>query len=151
MASKKSNKPARSPAPDEASSSTSAPVAVSRKTGKPKTTHGGARSGAGRPRDKLPKQVVDRLGAPPENPVELRTWNARLLAEVQWLCIRGEIGSELAATLRANAGAIERALPPPPRDERRRDDGDDDDDQDEDDDGPELTEIATNGGELRVG
>jgi hypothetical protein len=80
---------------------------------KKKPGRGGARDGAGRPRDKLPPGVIKRLGPPPSTPNELRTWNAKLLAEVQWLSIKGEIGTELAATLRANAGSIDRALPPP--------------------------------------
>lgn len=120
---------------------------AARKPAKPKGGHGGARAGAGRPRDKLPAAVIKRLGAPPSTPNELRTWNAKLLAEVQWLSIKGEIGTELAATLRANAGSIDRALPPA---EAHDPDAFDDDDEDEDDDGPELTE-GRGGAPLRVG
>lgn len=116
-----------------------------------KGQHGGAREGAGRPRDALPQAVIDRLGEPPKDPTELRTWNARLLAEVQWLAIKGEIGSELAATLRANAGAIDRALPTePPRRGGDDDDDFDDDDDDDENEGPELTE-DTPGESLKIG
>lgn len=107
--------------------------------------HGGARSGAGKPRDKLPKVVIDRLGPPPKTANELRTWNAKLLAEVQWLSVQGLIGTELAATLRANAGSIDRALPVDPRP------SDQDDEDDLEDDGPALTKGVPGGGELRIG
>ena len=110
-----------------------------------KNPHGGRRVGAGRKRDRLPKAVIDRLGACPSKPHEIRVWNARLLAEVQILSMKGEIGVDLAASLRANAGAIERALPPAPRPR----DLDDDDDLDDEDAGPEPVESAGDDG-LRV-
>lgn len=99
----------------------------------------------GRPRDKLPAKVLADLGAPPEKPRELRVWNARVLAEVLLLNMRGEVTNELAASIRAGCGAIGRALPV----ERPGDPDEDDDDQD--DDGPELEEVAGDGGGLRVG
>ena len=111
---------------------------------KPRAKHGGARAGAGRKRDALPADVLERLGDPPEDARGLRVWNARVLAEVQRLSMRGEIGTDLAASLRANAGAIDRALPPElPR-------SDDDDDEDEDDDGPAMIEAGGDGDSLRV-
>lgn len=76
-----------------------------------KSGRGGARAGAGRKREKLPADVIERLGPPPSTPDELRTWNAKLLAEVQYLSIRGLIATDLAASIRANAGALDRALP----------------------------------------
>lgn len=82
-------------------------------------------NGAKRKRDRLPTEVLDRLGPPPATPNELRTWNAKLLAEVQWLSVHGQIGTELAASLRANAGAIDRALPPAPKPKPVDDDFDD--------------------------
>ncbi len=119
----KQRKPAKSP---------------SKKRAKPvsKSKRGGKRDGAGRPRDRLPEDVITRLGPPPQTAKELRTWNARLLAEVQWLSLKGEIGTELAASIRANAGSLDRALPETPATPTSGS-GDDDDDDDEED-GPEL-------------
>lgn len=90
----------------------------------------------GRPRDRLPEEVITRLGPPPATPKDLRTWNAKLLAEVQWLSVRGEIGNELAASLRANAGALDRALPNEPTQSH------DANDDDEESIGPELEAAA---------
>jgi hypothetical protein len=110
-----------------------------------KKGRGGKRAGAGRKRDRLPDEVVKRIGPPPAGVAELRAWNARLLAEVQWLSINGEIGTELAASIRANGGAIDRALPPAPPVKP------DDQDEDEDEvDGPELVEVTFGDG-LRGG
>lgn len=110
-----------------------------------KRRHGGHRAGAGRKREKLPDEVINRLGACPDKPNAIRVWNARLLAEVQVLSMKGKIGVDLAASLRANAGAIERALPPAPRPR----DLDDDDPDDDEDTGPEPVESAGDDG-LRV-
>jgi hypothetical protein len=121
--------------------------APAKRAAKPKAKHGGTRAGAGRKRDRLPQSVIDRLGAPGTTPREIRIWNAKLLAEVQLLNMKGEISNDLAASIRANAGAIDRALP------AERPPGDEDDDEDEDGDGPEpvpVTATASDGG-LRVG
>lgn len=123
-----------------------APAAKRAKTSQ--NGHGGARDGAGRPRDRLPDAVIAELGEPGETPTAIRIWNARLLAKVQILSMKGEISVDLAASLRANAGAIDRALPVdrgPPTD--------DDDDEDDGDDGPELVSAPAAGsdGGLRVG
>lgn len=74
---------------------------------------------------------------------QLRVWNSRLLAEVQWLSVQGKISTELAASIRANSGAIDRSLPPapPPRPVEDQDE--------EEDEGPELEEDASDGG-LRI-
>lgn len=66
----------------------------------------------GRPRDRLPQATLDRLGEPPQNdPLRLAAWTSQLLAEVAWLVARGEVHKELAASLRATCGAIDRAVP----------------------------------------
>ncbi|MGE0547605.1 MAG: hypothetical protein AB7O24_04315 [Kofleriaceae bacterium] len=118
---------------------------------KPKGKHGGSRPGAGAPRSKLPDDVIARLGDCPTKPRDIRIWNARLLAEIQVLAMKGEIDTGLAATLRANAGAIERTLPPEPPPRRTEDDGDDDQDDDEEGDGPELEQVEGSADGLRVG
>lgn len=101
-----------------------------------------------RPRSVLPAELVEKLGRPPATPREIRIWNARILTEIQWLAMRGEIDVTLAASLRAGAGAIDRALPaePPPPPRRYADDEPDDE---EDRDGPELDDVASVG--IRVG
>ncbi len=103
----------------------------------------------GRPRDQLPPEVLARLGAPPPNakPNDLRLWNAKLLAEITWLSVSGVIGSDLAATARANATALDRALPA----QAASDDSDADDEQDDDPDGAELEADDGAGEPLRVG
>lgn len=73
----------------------------------------------------------------------MRTWVAKLLAEVQWGVINGTIGSDLAANLRAGAGSIARVLP------AERVVVEDDEDDDEEGDGPELEEASEDDG-LRV-
>jgi hypothetical protein len=115
---------------------------------KARSEHGGKREGAGRPRDKLPTDVIARIGAPPaaDKPAALRTWNAKVLAEIQWLTINGDLPHELAQQLRANAGALERALP----DEERE--FEEDEDLDEERDGPDLSPIDDGDDDLvRVG
>lgn len=111
-----------------------------------KTSHGGSRPGAGRPRDRLPDAVIESLGEPGATPREIRIWNAKLLAQVQLLSMRGEISVDLAASLRANAGAIDRALPV-----ERPGASEDEDEEDEDGDGPELVNAAGADGGIRVG
>ena len=113
----------------------------------PKGKHGGARAGAGRKRDRLPQEVIDRLGVMPTDAVALDLWVRRVLAELVVLQMRGEVSVALAASIRATCGEIRRNLPaaPPPNA------GDDeDDDDDEEDEGPELEEVAGDGG-FRVG
>lgn len=66
----------------------------------------------GRPRNKLPEESVRRLGPPPTEPLQLVRWHAAVLAEVSWLSMQGEIGSDLASSLRASAGTAARLLGP---------------------------------------
>ncbi len=102
----------------------------------------------GRPRDKLPAEVLARLGTPATGATahDLRVWNARVLAEVQLLTLQGKIGHELAQTIRANATALDKSLP------TDRDPGPDDGEEDEDDpEGPELETDDGAGEGLRVG
>jgi hypothetical protein len=109
----------------------------------PKIRAAARANGAKHKRDRLPDDVIERLGQPPPTENELHVWNARTLAEIQWLAMRGLISSELASTLRANAGAIERALPERPK-LPPKDDEDDDEDFDEDDD-PDLEDEGAGG------
>lgn len=65
----------------------------------------------GRPRDRLPQDVIDRLGPPPAAPLELARWNQRMMAEVASGLMAGTIGHELADKLRAVGSSISKALP----------------------------------------
>lgn len=83
----------------------------------------------GRKRDKLPADVLAILDAMPRTTVgEIQLWNARTLVEIQRLNMHGKISNDLAASLRAGAGSIDRALP------RSSGHGDQDDEEHEDDD-----------------
>jgi hypothetical protein len=117
------------------------PRSSTRKTGRrPGQTSAAIRraariNGRARKRDKLPADVLERLGPPPP-PKEtdaLRLWNARMLAEVQWLVATGKITTQLAESLRAGAGAIGKSV-------GQRGDGDDEylDDLEDDHGGAEL-------------
>ncbi len=74
----------------------------------------GVKGGAagGRPKARLPDDSIARLGPPPTGPLELIRWHALMLAEVQWLTALGEIGPDIASSLRAGAGTAARLLPP---------------------------------------
>lgn len=85
--------------------------------------------------------VLDRLGAPPADAAGLDLWVRRVLAELLVLQMRGEVGAELAASVRATCGEIRRNLPEAPA-------GDEGDDEEEDD-GP-TTEEVKGDGSLRV-
>lgn len=107
-----------------------------------------ARENASQPRparrDRLPQEVINRLGPPPALPADLRAWNARVLSEVLRLQLSGDIGRGLAEGLRASVSALDRLLPPLPR-PRSSDDDDDEEDNDEDDRGEGLPEVPSSG------
>lgn len=107
----------------------------SRSKAKAKAARANGKAG-GRSRDRLPPEVVARIGEPPlGDEKKLRTWNASLLAQVLYLQLRGEVGGELAASIRAGVASLDRVLPaPPPADE-------DEDDDDEDDRGEGQPEV----------
>ncbi len=55
----------------------------------------------GRPRSRLPDDVIDRLGPVPTTPLKRAEWYAQLLAEIAELEIRGLISEALSDRLRA--------------------------------------------------
>lgn len=65
----------------------------------------------GRPRNRLPQDLLDRIGPPPDSPLQLARWASSLLAQVAWLQFQGKVADGLAATVRATVGAITRAQP----------------------------------------
>lgn len=100
----------------------------------------------GRPRDRLPQEALDRLGPPPTGDEatanSLRLWNASVLAEVLHLSLKGEVGAELAATARATATALDRALPSRAGGvPDAPNDSEDEDPEDDDPMGPELEQL----------
>lgn len=66
----------------------------------------------GRPRAQLPPEVVERLGPPPMDPLELASWWARVHAETTWALATGGVDRELAAHLRSAAGTASRLTAP---------------------------------------
>jgi hypothetical protein len=96
----------------------------------------GARGG--RPRDRLPQDLVDELAAVPAKAADLELWRLRALALLFKAQISGLVGVELAASVRATLGEMRRnatAAPAP---------GDEDDDDDDDEvTGPELVSADT--------
>lgn len=74
--------------------------------------HGGARRGAGRKKDALPQESLDRLGEPPmDSSLQTTRWWNKMLAELGWLRARGLVGRELAGDLRALAATAGKLVP----------------------------------------
>jgi hypothetical protein len=88
----------------------------------------------GRPRDTVAEDVIASLGAPPKDAAGIRLWNARVVAEINFLVLKGQVGDELAGRVRAGATVLIKALPAIVRDEDEDEDLDDDEER-----GPELT------------
>ena len=88
----------------------------------------------GRPRDKLPEEVIARLRSIPETTAARRRWLVAWAAEVLIGEASGTIPPELAAKLRVGIAHVQKLLPPM----RPGDAGDDDEGDDEEDDGPVL-------------
>ena len=65
----------------------------------------------GRPRAKLPEDLLARIGPPPADPIQAGRWVSRLMLELLWLEARGEAPAKLAERLKSIAGAAIRALP----------------------------------------
>lgn len=66
----------------------------------------------GRPRGRLPEDVLSELGRPPDDdPIAAQLWWSKLLAEVAWLLASGRIPATLAMSLRAIASSAAKALP----------------------------------------
>lgn len=106
-----------------------------------KKSHGGARDGAGRKRDRLPKKLIDAIGEVPTDPRMFEDWRIKALAALFKAQAQGDVGSELAASLRATLGEMRRSTPAST--------DPDDEDEDDDNDGPELEEDGGDGS-LRV-
>lgn len=65
----------------------------------------------GRPRSRLPDEVIKRLGPCPADPLARQHWVHAMLGEIVGLQAIGEIDSGLAAELRASISAMVRAIP----------------------------------------
>ncbi len=76
------------------------------------TGHGGARRGAGRKRDVLPPEVLERVGAPPTSkPLQLARWYSALLSELVHLFVTTGKYVEMLREVKAAAGAMGRVMP----------------------------------------
>jgi hypothetical protein len=93
----------------------------------------------GRPRGKLPRALLAKLGPPPASAIELGRWLFRVNAEVAWLVMNGQIGSDLAENIRACAAATLRAMPADELDALARQLRDEGDALDGADPGPQLS------------
>lgn len=89
----------------------------------------------GRPRDAVAEEVIASLGAPPKDAAGIRLWNARVVAEINYLVLKGQVGDELAGRVRAGATVLIKALPAIVRD----DEDDDESLEDDEERGPDLT------------
>lgn len=79
---------------------------------RPAASHGGARSGAGRKRDVLPPEVLERLGRPPiKEPLKLARWYSAVLTEILDLYIRMGRYVEMYREVRAAMTAIRAVMP----------------------------------------
>lgn len=78
-----------------------------------KNGHGGARKGAGRPREGLPVESLARIGPRPVNdPMKLTEWYGELLAELLDLHVRTGKFSELIGNVRATVAVLAKSMPP---------------------------------------
>lgn len=79
---------------------------------KRKRKHGGAREGAGRPRSKLPDQVINQIGSIPiGDPLGQARWYTNAIGVLTLGVLCGEPWKDLLETVRASAGAAGRVLP----------------------------------------
>jgi hypothetical protein len=77
-----------------------------------KAGHGGARKGAGRKRDVLPPDAVERVGARPINqPLKLARWYSELLAELVDQFVKTGRYVEMLREVKGAAGAMGRVMP----------------------------------------
>lgn len=75
-------------------------------------THGGARAGAGRKRNVLPPDVLQRIGAPPTSkPLQLARWYSALLSELVHLFVTTGKYVEMLREVKGAAGAMGRVMP----------------------------------------
>lgn len=104
----------------------------------PRTSHGGARKGAGRKRDVLPPTVLKRIGPPPTTkPLQLARWYSALLAELVHLFVTTGTFVEMLREVKGAAGAMGRVMPMDVLLAAMRKLKDDEDELDEDEDAEE--------------
>ena len=67
----------------------------------------------GRPRSKLPPELLARIGEPPGgDPLALIRWCNDCLGQLTWLTMIGELDRALGATIRAFVSTIIKTVPP---------------------------------------
>jgi len=100
--------------------------------------HGGARKGAGRKRNVLPADVLERIGAPPTTkPLQLARWYSALLSELVHLFVTTGKYVEMLREVKGAAGAMGRVMPMDVLLAAMRKLKDDEDELDEDEDAAE--------------
>lgn len=78
---------------------------------KPKNGHGGARAGAGRPREKLPEDLLAELADPPDDPLKKAEWWSRLLEVLQLGCLRGKPWTTMLRDAQRSATIVVKLVP----------------------------------------
>lgn len=78
---------------------------------KPAAGHGGKRGGAGRKQERLPEELLEKLGAPPEDPLEKTAWWNRLIEILQYGVLKGKPWVTMLRDARANAIAVAKLVP----------------------------------------
>lgn len=61
-----------------------------KKSGKTRPKHGGKRDGAGRPRERMPDDLLTDLGEPPTDPLKKSAWWNRLLEVLTYGVLKGK-------------------------------------------------------------
>lgn len=73
--------------------------------------HGGARAGAGRKQERLPKDLLDGLGEPPSDPLKKSEWWGRLLEVLQYGVLKGESWTTMLRDAQRSAVVASKLVP----------------------------------------
>lgn len=73
--------------------------------------HGGKREGAGRKPERLPDELLTKLGEPPEDPLAKTAWWNRLIEILQWGVIQGKPWVTMLRDASRNATVASKLVP----------------------------------------
>ena len=79
--------------------------------GGPRANSGGARPGAGRKPARLSAELLERIGAPPSDPLDQQEWYARAVTRVQWEVMQGQPYGPVLDSLQKSAKLAAALLP----------------------------------------
>ena len=80
--------------------------------GRARGGHGGSRKGAGRKRDVLPPEILQRIGPPPtDKPLKLARWWSTVLSELEILYLTTGRFAEMLRETRGVASSMGRVMP----------------------------------------